>query len=229
MLLLSTLFPFICTWILNLSIPQHTKTYQNLSPFHQITIDGNFKTKVEQGNKYNVTLVGEESIVEQLLVQVSGKQLMLNTPKNPKNSFSEIEVTVTTPDLSQLVINGASIVQISNFSVSDLQMEINGASVVQAEVQAKKLDITLSGASSLSASGKAVVVHTLLSGASVLKGYELEVENLKTEMSGASKVQMTVSKVLEAALSGATKLQYKGSPSIKKQQVSGAAKLEQIK
>lgn len=222
------LLSLILSLILRLCMPQHTKEYNNLQPFHQISINGSFKTKIEQGNKYSVLLVGDEKIIEDLLVKVSGKELVLNTPKNEAN-YSEIEVTVITPDLNSFICNRASIVHIAPFAVKDIQGQINGTSAVRAEIKAQNLDIKLAGASSLSITEKSTTAHTQLSGASVLKGYELEVESLKTELSGASKLQITISKDIEAALSGAAKLQYKGSPTIKKQQISSAAKLEQIK
>jgi hypothetical protein len=100
------LLSLILSLILHLCTPQHTKEYNNLQPFHQITINGSFKIKIEQGNKYSVLVVGNEKVVEQLLVQVSGKKLVLNMPKDTENGFSETEVTVTTPNLSQLTANG---------------------------------------------------------------------------------------------------------------------------
>jgi hypothetical protein len=60
------LLSLILSLILHLCTPQHTKEYNNLQPFHQITINGSFKTKIEQGNKYSVLVVGNEKVVEQL-------------------------------------------------------------------------------------------------------------------------------------------------------------------
>ena len=83
--------------------------------------------------------------------------------------------------------------------------------------------MNLSGASDVSISGTASVVNIESSGASDVKAFDLVTDMCTAKASGASDVNITVNKELNAHASGASDIYYKGSAVIKDMQSSGAS------
>jgi hypothetical protein len=76
------------------------------------------------------------------------------------------------------------------------------------------LKIKLSGASNAEISGVADVFKVYMSGASTLNSYKLKTMSAKLELSGASKAELSVSRDLDANVSGASTVYYEGNPEI---------------
>ena len=87
------------------------------------------------------------------------------------------------------------------------------------------LIMDLSGASDVTISGSASVVVIESSGASDVKGYDLVTDMCTAKASGASDVNITVNKELNARASGSSDIYYKGSAVIKDMQSSGASNI----
>jgi hypothetical protein len=87
------------------------------------------------------------------------------------------------------------------------------------------LKIELSGASDLDLTGTAA--HTVIdaSGASDMDGYAFSTQTCEAEGSGASSIQLTVDREVNARLSGASSMRYKGDAVIKNINTSGASKI----
>jgi len=74
--------------------------------------------------------------------------------------------------------------------------------------------------------GSAESAELDLSGASHFDGYDLEVDYYNVDVSGASHAKIYVNKELSAEVSGAASLKYKGEPTIKEHDVSGAGSMK---
>jgi hypothetical protein len=94
------------------------------------------------------------------------------------------------------------------------------------ELSAQKLDLNSSGASKLRLSGTANDVSADLSGACDIFGFDLVCDNFTVDLSGAGKAQIHVNKKINAEISGAGSIRYKGNPSVINQSVSGAGSIK---
>jgi Putative auto-transporter adhesin, head GIN domain len=123
---------------------------------------------------------------------------------------------ITIKNLEKLDVGGASSVHVTDkFTGADVKIVVSGASTLKGTVAATNLKIKVSGASSVNLSGAATNAKIDVSGASTLKSFDLKIDNADIETSGASSTQVTVEKELNAEASGASSINYKGSPAIK--------------
>ncbi|MFT3946321.1 MAG: DUF2807 domain-containing protein [Agriterribacter sp.] len=69
-------------------------------------------------------------------------------------------------------------------------------------------------------------VNILVSGASDVKGYNLITEYCKANASGASDIQLTVNKEINAVASGSSDIIYKSSATVSNVKSSGASSVK---
>ena len=87
--------------------------------------------------------------------------------------------------------------------------------------------ITLSGASKAEVHGITDELHANITGASKLDAEDLWVKNLHINVSGASKAEVNVTDSLWAQASGASKIEYHGTPAVQQSVSVGASKIKQ--
>lgn len=136
----------------------------------------------------------------------------------------KLKVYVSFKNLEKLTASGASDVQVAGaVTVPSLSIDCSGASDFKAAVKVSNLVIELSGASDVKISGTASRVSIQSSGASDVKGYDLITDVCTAKASGASDINITVNKELNAHASGASDIHFKGNAVIKDIHTSGAS------
>jgi len=138
----------------------------------------------------------------------------------------KLRVYVSFKDLESLNASGACDVVVSgSIAVPSLVLQMSGACDFKGKLAVDKLSLNLSGASDVIVSGTANTVKIESSGASDVKGYELVTEYCTARASGASDINITVNRELNASASGASNIHFKGNGLIKDIQNSGSSKI----
>ena len=87
------------------------------------------------------------------------------------------------------------------------------------------IQLTLSGASRCELAGSAANININASGASQINAPDFQLQNTDIVLSGASHAAINTAGTLNVELTGASSLDYSGSPSMGKVNVSGASSL----
>ena len=198
-------------------------------------------TKVEVSNAFDIYLVqGNESALAvsasnaefrdkiKTYVQNGTLHIKFDADKNfwnsLKNNKMNLKAYISFKSLEELQVSGACNLNLVNdISVDKLKIRMSGASDLKGKINAKFLDINLSGASDVRLSGVVENLNISASGASDFKGYDLAANYCVADVSGASSVQITVNKELNAKASGASDINYKGTGSVTEVKTSGAS------
>ncbi|MCX6284351.1 MAG: DUF2807 domain-containing protein [Bacteroidetes bacterium] len=197
-----------------------------VSSFDGIEVSGAFNVYLKQGGVEEVIIEADDNLQPLIRAEVHGSTLVIDT-KKPINHPSALKVYITFKDLKKVEVSGAvDIVTESKVNFNDFSLHTSGASDVRMEVTAQKLDLNSSGASKLRLSGSATDVTADLSGACDIYGFDLVCENFTVDLSGAGKAQIHVTKKINAEISGAGSIRYKGNPSVINQSVSGAGSIK---
>ncbi len=196
-----------------------------VSSFDGIDVSGAFNVYLKQGDHEEVVIEADENLQPAIRAEVHGSTLVIDT-KKPISHPASLNVFITFKDLKKAEISGAvNIITESKVSFSDFTLHTSGASDVRMELSAQKLDLNSSGASKLRLSGTATDVSADLSGACDIFGFDLVCDNFTVDLSGAGKAQIHVNKKINAEISGAGNIRYKGNPSVINQSVSGAGSI----
>lgn len=198
--------------------------------FTGIEISSAIKVVLTQGNTEKLTLEGDDDILQRVITETRGNKLIIKLKEGTYNKSSqEVTAYLTFKTLSSIELSGAVNLNGTNeMNFNDLEFECSGATKINLHLNASKLDCDFSGASNLSLEGSVQLLNIDISGASKLNAEDLVVKNCNIDCSGASYIAIHVTDKLRAEGSGASKISYKGNPSIVESDMSGASKMSKM-
>ncbi|MDI3320482.1 head GIN domain-containing protein [Pinibacter soli] len=202
---------------------------RTVGTFTEIEVSSAIDLYISQSDKEGLAVSAKDvEDRDHIRTEVSGHTLKISYDQGHKwnRGDKKLRVYIAVKTLTLIKSSGASDVYISGKLTGDLlELSMNGASDFKGEVEVKRLVVGLSGASDTNIKGSAEVLEISASGASDFKGYDLLTERCSLNASGASKIKITVNKELDAKLSGASDIYYKGTGLVKNIQSSGASSI----
>ena len=212
---------------------------ETVKPSHQITseirpVSGFTRINVSDALEVDVIYTpGSEQVVVEansnlhpyILTEVISGTLFIHRKEHTNiKSGATIHIYVSASVVNTLSVSGASNVKLTNQLLSDnLGVDISGASILTGSVDANYANISLSGASQVSMSGYVNQSIIELSGASSLSSYNLLIDYLDINLSGASQAWLTVNNAMNIKASGASTFNYKGNGVIQDLDLSGGS------
>ena len=199
--------------------------------FTSIRISGTIELFLSQGTAEAVAVsAANEKHRAYIKTEVKDHVLSISYQEGPGVHFSvgnrSLKAYVSFTTLEKLKISGASKVQVAEtLNVPSLLLELSGASVMSGRAICNNLSVELSGASDLKISGAVNDIRIDAGGASRVWAYDLISDNCSIKASGASTVNVTVNKELNARATGASDINYKGTAIIKAIDSSGAGSI----
>lgn len=182
-----------------------------------------------------VTIETHSDMMKDMITKVHDGTLSIRLEGNYRSVQKRV-VTVHIQDVKQLQkinLTGASRLQYEGEKLEldqPLTLHLTGASRVDLkDVQGTEnvhLHCQMTGASQLMLSGHVPQLSLHATGACSFNAKDLNIEKGDINAAGASKVQIGSAKELELNITGASRVKYAGSPTITKQNISGASKVE---
>lgn len=204
---------------------------RNLSGFHAIKISNAFDVYISQGNEDAVAIsASKPEYKAKIITKVENGVLIIrfdddkNFWKGWNSDKQKLKAYISIKKIDRLSVSGACDVFFEEgISAEELDVNLAGASDLKGKINAKKLSFDISGASDATISGNAAELKVDASGASDFKGFDLVTNYCTAEASGASSVNITVNKELNAHASGASSVRFKGEGLIRDLKTSGAS------
>jgi len=202
-----------------------TENY-NLSDFTRVEVGTAFEVEVVQSGSYSVQVTVDDNLFKYVDVSKSGDTLKIRLNTVTLLGPTTLEAKVTMPELRGLDFSGATRGTVSGFSSTEnLDIGLSGASKVTGDITASDADFDISGASTLQLEGSAKDIVVDADGASHVKLAGFPVNNANVRLSGASTGTVNLAGRLDANLSGASKLEFIGEPTMGNISTSGASRL----
>lgn len=203
-------------------VDEETRKVEN---FDGIDVGGMFEIHLVQSANYDVKVVADENLMELIETYVEGGVLKISSRENIRKA-KELDIYISAPNYNSLDLSGAVTVDNKgSIRSTDLSINSSGASEINMNIDTQKLNLDLSGASEVRLSGIAEYVNISASGASDMEMFELKTKEMKLSLSGASEVDCNVSEDLQIDASGASEINYIGSATISRKDLSGASSI----
>jgi hypothetical protein len=188
---------------------------RTVGSFQMVKASGAINLYVRQGATTKVEVDAAPEVVESVKTEVRGNTLTIYREKG----FSltqmlrnkPVKVYITTPQLSGIVVSGASDVKGETpISADDFRINASGASDVTLTLNAKSVTINASGASDVRLDGRVERQQVDISGSSDYRASDLRSRKANVQASGASDAYVFVDDELLASSSGASDVHNKG-------------------
>ncbi|MFC1871615.1 GIN domain-containing protein [Chloroflexota bacterium] len=227
-----------------------TETRQyDFTEFTHVDIGSAFEYEIQQADTYSISITADSNLFDDIRVTKVGQTLDIGiefpgVTVTIWNVAPRFQAVITMPQFQGLdssgathgtvtgfrseqnldvTVSGASTVELEDIAAGDTAFDISGASEITGHIVVKDLELEVSGASTVQLKGSANSLATDGSGASHLKLADLKVGNAEVILSGASDATINLTGRLDADLSGASKLEYIGEPTLGIMDATGAS------
>ena len=227
------LFVFSCDVLDKDLVPEGkvTTTNATYSDYTMIDASSAFTVYVTfSDTEESIEIEANDNLHQYIEVKKENDILKIGLDRNINvRGSATLNAYITTKHVSDYSASGASRFFVENTISSDeTNIYLSGASTFTGELDLNRLNTDLSGASLLNIEGKADTFVATGSGASMVKDYGFETNILIAELSGASKMYVTVGEGIDIEASGASILYYKGTAAIDHQNLSGASSVKKV-
>lgn len=204
------------------------QTPLNLSGFTRISLSNTFKARICRSDTYSVTVTTDDNIVQYVRASQSGNEIVISLANNSYRNITA-EITIQTPDVEQVNIDGAVSVRLEGFVLEHaVGFAANGSSAISGTLNASEVTLVLSGSSTVALTGGSGSLWVNGSGAASLNLFGFPVKHCRANLSGASIGNVSVSDTLEVALSGASVFHYRGNPTLRVLSISGQSIIQKV-
>jgi hypothetical protein len=123
---------------------------------------------------------------------------------------------------------GASHLEMASMAAGNMKARVCGASNLSGDIRASRnITFDITGASRVELAGSGDGARIDVSGASQARLARFTLNSSEVNISGASSSSLRVNKKLDVVVSGASRLEYSGSPGLGRVSVSGASTFKQ--
>lgn len=195
----------------NVTIERSTGDYDG------IAVSGWFDVDLVSGNEGEITLQGEENLLEYIITEVKDGKLVIKTEKgvNLKSSSwkSEIRITVPVQSISSVSMSGSGdIVGKTKIKSDKFSTAMSGSGDITLDIDSRTISASMSGSGDITLSGTTKDFDATVSGSGDIEAYNLEADNVSATVSGSADIQVTAKKSIKARVSGSGDISYRGNP-----------------
>ncbi len=203
-------------------------TERSVGSYDGVALSGWFDVELVSGREGELTLKGEENLLEHIITEVKNGTLNIKVEKGYNLEPSSwksggIQVTVPVESIKSVTMSGSGdIVGKTRLEAQDFEVVMSGSGDITLEVASDHVETTLSGSGDIRLSGTAGTFEVRISGSGDVHAYELEARNVEAQVSGSADVKVTALESLTARVSGSGDVHYRGNPGKVDSKTSGS-------
>ena len=169
---------------------------RDVSGFTRIQVKGAIDLELTAGKEFSVRIKSREDRLEDIITELDGDTLVIDMDDRGRRSFwnnTNVEVTITMPELKELEVLGAVDGELRDIESDDLSIDIRGAAEVDIEGTCGTLTLDVKGAGDIDAD-------------------DLKCENVEVDVKGAGSATVYASDSVDANVAGVASISVYGNP-----------------
>jgi hypothetical protein len=197
--------------------------------YDKIMVAGFFDVELVSGNEGDISLEGEENLLEFIKIDVEGHTLKISVEKGKRinvSSGKKIVVTVPFTTLNEVSLSGSGDVNSKNtIKSTHFETTLTGSGDVNLDVDTDSLKANLTGSGDLRIKGRAGSLSCKVTGSGDFDAYDCKSSTVDASVSGSGNCKVTCDDNLTGRITGSGDINYKGDPKKKDTKVSGSGSI----
>lgn len=191
---------------------QETQT-RSLKTFHALRVEGPVDVRLIKGSAPSVRIETKGFPTGKVEAEVTGFTLRIALEGSVFRNNSKVDVWVTYKDLDRISASGAgNIFGNEMLRTKFLELEATSAATIEVEAEADRVSIESSTAGQVIIGGKTNMLEIDCTTSAGVDAYRLSAEEVNAGIKTAGSAKVHVLKAIEAEVSTAGSLRYRGSP-----------------
>ena len=194
---------------------------RDVSSFSQISLRISGKLYLTQGEPQSVRIVAKESVLEDIITEVKGDELIIRFPNKTifQRSFNpgKVEIYVTVPDVDGLAVSGSGDIMAKTLEARIIDLAVSGSGNIEIDkLDSKKVKGSISGSGNikLDDGGIAEELTVAISGSGNFDAAGFEADAVNVATSGSGNCRVTSNGEIKARIAGSGSVYYNGGASI---------------
>ena len=219
--------------------------------YDQIAISGFFDIELIDGREGNLTLEGEQNILDHIITEVKGNTLTIRVKNGyqlkPSSWKKGVSISIPVETITALRLSGSgdivgkTTLKASNFETamsgsgdivgkttlkaSNFETAMSGSGDISIKLDVNSLAASMSGSGDMALSGRTTDFDASISGSGNIDAYDLIADNVNATVSGSANMKVTAKKAIDAKVSGSGDIDYRGNPEKISTKVSGSGNI----
>lgn len=201
-----------------------------LDTYHTVHLRGAAELELQNASTPSTTLTTNilmpSMSSENITAEVRDSILYIDTHTTIPIDDLIAKFTIATPYLRKIIVQGAGKIETLDnqlLQLASLNLDLSGAAEADLSLNVQNLIVDAKGASKLELAGTADSLHVTIAGAGELEAEDLLAQVVHINCAGASKAEVHAVRELWAQAAGASKISYKGNPTIKQKLAVGGS------
>lgn len=186
--------------------------------FSGIELDGSFDVYVSYDTVTSVTVEGDENLLRFITTYTKGNTLEIGTSsRRCLDSWHPIVITVSTPSLHYLGLDGSGFINCSYFNTSYLDIALDGSGEIYVvDVDCNELDAEIDGSGDIKLAGICEKSYLEIDGSGKIRANDFISDECYVDIYGSGVVYVFVWDILDVYIDGSGIVYYEGSPVVRK-------------
>ncbi|WP_394749721.1 head GIN domain-containing protein [Spongiimicrobium salis] len=192
---------------------------RSVGDYNSVAVSGWFDVILVDGNEGELSLKGEENLLEHIKTEVKNGKLVIKVKKGVNlrpsswKSGNGIYITVPVEQIDGVSLSGSGDIVGKTMLKSDtFKTAMSGSGDITLSVSAQSISASMSGSGDIRLDGKTTDFDVSISGSGDIKAYDLSADNVKASISGSADIKITANKSIKARVSGSGDIRYRGNP-----------------
>jgi hypothetical protein len=183
---------------------------------------------IDLGSEFKVILEGDNSLLEDIVTEVSGDRLIIKKKNWRLNMNQKVTIYITMPEIEGLTVSGSGRAEIKDaVKIEDLVLSVSGSgNILTSDVTAESMKCSISGSGNITLGGGGDINNADLSisGSGSYRGETAKAGSADVSISGSGNCSCYVTESLMVRVSGSGNVTYAGNPKIDAR-ISGSGKV----
>lgn len=212
------------------SYGQNNKTY-NIDAFSKLSLAFPANVIVTQGNSTSFTVEGDNSIIEKMVVENDGNELIIEKKRRRDRIRGYVTIKITTPELKSVEIAGSGSVKSDNaINTESFKTSIAGSGNVNIEFKSDMtdIDVEIAGSGSVKYRGDITIgdLEVDIAGSGNFNGKSITTKFADISIAGSGDCYVNATEKVAGSVAGSGNIYYSGKPVIKFES-AGSGKIRQ--
>ena len=193
-----------------------TTIKKSVGDYESLDMAGFFDVKLIEGKEGNITITGEENLLEYRVAEVKDGKLILKTEKGVNLQPSHrngIKITIPVEQINSVYLSGSGdITSEKTLTADSFKATISGSGDISLDLAVKELKTSISGSGDIELTGNTDIFDLSISGSGDIDAFRLAANHVDVSVSGSGDIEVTANKSIKARVSGSGDINYRGNP-----------------
>lgn len=200
---------------------------RSVGEYDAIAVAGWFDVDIVNGREGELSLKGEENLLEYIKTEVKDGKLSIKVKKGYNLQSSKwkegILVTVPVASVNSVSLSGSGDIKGKDvLRAEDFSATMSGSGDISLNLEADAVEAVISGSGDIDLRGNARNFDVRVSGSGDVEAFGLTADHVNANVSGSANIKVTARESLTARVSGSGDILYKGDPEKVDSKTSGS-------